>query len=146
MPSKNSGHGIKLMLSDGAEYTAIAQIENVQPPGWERGVEDAPTHDDPVGSGMDRIAHALYSGTPVVVTILYDPADLTHKTVEGLKRATAPSDWKVLYPLSPAAEVDFTAWMTGWVPQGVDANSGLLRSQMTLTPTGDLGDPTEVQA
>lgn len=138
MPTR-SGHGIQLHLGDGAgAFTTIAQIETLTPPGWERQTEDVPTHDDPAGSGVQRIAHALYSGTSVTLTILHDPADLTHQDLEALKSAAAASEWKVIYPVTPVVEVDFNAWVTAWQPQGVDASSGLLRTQVTLMPSGDV--------
>lgn len=138
---KNRGHGIQLQVSDMAAtpaFTTVAQVENVQPPGWERETEDVPTHDDPAGSGVERIAHALYSGTPVTLAALYDPAIVTHQTIEGLKSATDPHDWKVIYPDAGATQIDFSAWCTTWQPQGIDAKSGLMRVAITLTPTGDV--------
>lgn len=140
---KRKGHGIQLQMSDGAAsptYTAIAQIETITPPGWSQGVEPVPTHDDTAGSGVEKLADALYDGGQVTLTILHDPADATHDATTGLmsKRGqSAATDFRVIYPDS-LGQVDFSAFVTEFRPQGVDANSGKLRADVTLEITGDI--------
>lgn len=134
---KHSGHGIQLLIGDGTTYTAIAQIESLTPPGWTREVEPVPTHDDPPGSGIQKIAAALYDGGQATATILYDPADATHQQLEAAKAAQAPTPFRVLYPTSPAHQIDFSAWVVGFAPQDTPANTGLLRAELTLEVTGD---------
>lgn len=134
-----SGHGIQLQMSDmsaSPTFTAIAQIENIQPPGWTRGTEPVPTHDDAAGTGVTKLADALYDGGQVTLTVLYDPADPTQQALDDARSATDPTDFRVVYPDAASTQVDFSAWVVSFTPQGVAANTGKLRADVTLEVTG----------
>ncbi|MFW6079626.1 MAG: hypothetical protein ACODAE_08395 [Gemmatimonadota bacterium] len=141
--TKFSGHGIQLQMSDmeaSPEFTEIAQVENLTPPGWTQGTEAVPTHDDTAGGGVEKLADALYAGQPFTLTILHDPGDSTHDDTDGLmskKGQSEATDFKCVYPDDDDTEVAFAAWVTEFAPQGVDANSGKLRTNVTFDPTGD---------
>lgn len=135
---KSSGHGIQLQISDGAAsptYTEIAQVESIQPPGWQRGSEDVPTHDDT--GGIDVLVDALYKLKPFTITVLYDPAGTTHADLDDKKSSMDSDDYRVVYPDTASTQVDFAAFVTDFQPQDIPANTGKLRADVEFTPTGD---------
>ena len=139
--SKYSGHGIQLQMGDGAaseSFTTVAQVESVTPPGWTQGTEMVPAHDDTAGTGVEKLADALYDAGEVSFTILEDLDDGTHDETTGLhskKGATSSTNFKVILP-SSLGTIDFAAFVTNYSYQGIDANTGKIRADVTLDITG----------
>lgn len=141
--AKHSGHGIQLQMGDGAAteaFTTVAQVESLTPPGWTQGTEAVPSHDDAAGGGVDKLIDALYDGGQVTATILEDLDDATHDETTGLRGKqgqTSSTNWKIVYPNS-LGTVEFAAFLTNYTPQGIAANSGRIRADITLDISGDI--------
>lgn len=135
------GHGIQLLMGSGdpVQYTAIAQIETIQPLSWTRETETIATHDEAPGNLLRKIAAALADGGQVTFTIAYDPNDPTHDALEQAKFATEPTPFRVIYPMvTPPKQVDFLAWVTSFTVQDTAANLSVLRADVTLDVTAPL--------
>lgn len=139
--AKQKGHGIQLQMGDGAAtevFTTVAQVESLTPAGWSQGVEAVPTHDDSAGGGLEKLADALYDAGQVQATILEDLGDSTHDETTGLhskKGQSTSTNFKIVYPNS-LGTVSFAAFVTEYRYQGIAANTGKIRADVTLDIDG----------
>lgn len=140
--AKINAHGTILNLGDALvspTFTAIAQVETFDGPEVTRGGIEVPAHDD---TGIvEVVAEALYRMGEISGTILYDPNDATHDGTTGLVSIAENGEerpFQFVFPVSPAAQWDFNGFLARFSPTGFDANSGMMRADFAVRPTGSV--------
>jgi hypothetical protein len=138
--SKHNAHGTLLKLGSALvspTYTTIAQVVSISGPNQTRGTTPVPTHDDT--GGIDKIADALYDGGQVTFSVLFDPSLGTHDASTGVKALAdsgAERPYQLIFPTAVGVQYEFNAFVVSHQPTGMDANTGVLRADVTLEITG----------
>ena len=138
---KINANGTVLNLGDAIispTFVAIAQVETFDGPEISRGLTDVPTHDD--SGAIRRLADALFSLGPVTFSILYDPVGGTHDAATGLAGLAESGEirpFNFIFPDAASTQWDFDAVVNSFKPTGMDANSGQLKADVTVTPDGN---------
>jgi len=130
--------GIQLQMSDMQEtpqFTAIAELTNIDGPGLTVPTVDATAHD------MDWAEHlgGIPDGGEVTIEGNYLPASATQGATTGLLSNVGAGaiDFKVIFPDTAATTWEFSALVTGFTPRGPVADKLSFSATLKLT-----GQPT----
>lgn len=136
-----AGFGALLQIGDStnqatANYTTIAQVQDISGPGLSLNTDDVTAHDS-TGGWMEFVA-TVKDGGEVSFDIVYDPAGGTHENASGgllyeLDQKTAKA-YKIVFPDTANTAWTFNAFVTAYEPSApVD---GKLAASITLKITG----------
>lgn len=118
-------------------YTAVANVNDITPPGIEREALDVTAHDSPDGY-MEYIG-GLINGGEVSITLHYDPAK--HDTLLADLESVDPVNYEITWPVAVGGSWQFAAIMTGFAPAAPvdDKLTAELTFQVSGKPTFDDG-------
>ena len=128
-----SAFGTTLKMG-GTAGTAVANVTNIEGPGWSTEFLDTTAHDS---SGAYReIVPSFIDAGEVTVTINYDPNSATHKNVVGGYQQTQRTKitYAIGWPTTPASGFTFAAYVTGFQPSS--PHDGKLEASVTLKIDG----------
>lgn len=139
--SEYAAFGTLLQIGDStvqatANYTTIAQVQDISGPSLALNTDDVTAHDS-TGGWMEFVA-TVKDGGEVTFDIVYDPAGTTHKNASGgllyeLDQKTAKA-YKVVFTDTASTAWTFNAFVTAFEPgEPVD---GKLSASVTLKITG----------
>lgn len=139
--SDYAGFGTALQIGDStnqatANYTTIAQVQDISGPGLSLNTDDVTAHDSP-GGWMEFVG-TVKDGGEVSFDLVYDPAEGTHENASGgllyeLDQKTAKA-YKIVFPDTANTAWTFNAFVTAYEPSSpVD---GKLAASVTLKITG----------
>lgn len=110
------GFGVQLQRGDGEAvevFTAIADITNLSGPGLSRETLDVTSHGSP--DGWMEFLGGLKDPGEVSADINYQPA--LHDVLVADFDDTAPRNYKIVFPDTPATTWSFPAIITGFEPE-----------------------------
>jgi predicted secreted protein len=128
--------GTILKIGSAAAGVAVVNVTSIEGPGLSTETIDVTAHDS-AGAFREEIP-TFISGGEVTLRINYDPSEVTHGADAGglvkLWEDRALSAFAIVYPTTPATNVEYSGYVTGFAPSA--PFDGKLEANVTIKISG----------